>query len=663
MLPRAQEKKPKLTLDEVIQKLVADDIHFTELNLQDIIANPLNNVNDNSVKYCITDNELETLAKALIHNKTLIRIIITGSDPAYLLQWTKTGAHTFGESIKDHPALKGIILHLRPAYLPEEAITGFFSCLTGSAALTHFTLTSHFNNSVRQLNLLGSFLQNKHCLQELYLDGKTSMPEEKKDESLAPFANSLASFTQLQTLSLKRLSLKDSGIKELTETLESIVSLKKIRFASCEIINEINGVCSLALHNPMLRTLDLSGNALTIDATTELINTLPFLTYLFDLNLTDINLTYKTFAFFVSIFTEYQLKISHLTLDRNNFGTADPSFHLTSILISKNKNLKRLDLNFTSISDHHIQHLAKTLEDPEKCALEELHISGLPALKISSYHLLTGCLYKNENINLINTSKICMELRVAGEVNKRRKALNKWEVFNLAVLIFLSGKHPVSPLFYFSSVSLDIIKQIFSYIRPKSSRTPSDSYLLSIDLTDSNLQNRTSSILKGTYHPSELKKIGDESNSEYNRELIKSKWWRTESIESKHSPPSRCLFLPRHPKEPSLMLLPDILTTLSPFASTARSVTHPHYSTLDETILIDVSMISPGQQRFIRDVFRRFFTIFFKDTSTPSPTAVIQTQTHELQIQGVSIVNLQRALRSSHNDLMTQENKSCCRMM
>ncbi len=154
-----QRKLRRFTFKEIINELRTNP-HLVDLEIQPFTTEPmLNNIVD-GVFSNTTHEELMQLTDALQKNISLkcIRINYTAAEetPENL----RASAVVISDSLKNHPALKTLIINFSRSDIEEETIFKFLRYLTGSAKIENFHLQIWRGTPIF-LNHLGEMLQKK----------------------------------------------------------------------------------------------------------------------------------------------------------------------------------------------------------------------------------------------------------------------------------------------------------------------------------------------------------------------------------------------------------------------------------------------------------------------------------------------------------------------
>ncbi len=626
MQPRQQEDR--LPIEDIEAKLIGNDPEFKMFELRTLVVNPGLDPEDNYFVSRVKDADLKRLARALRQNTTLTFLAINGDDSSrYKLEWTSAGAEAIGKALKKHPSLKRLVIRLNAS---NEQVSGFLNALTGSARITSLTLEVK-EDPLSQLNQLGRVLLKNDCLERIFVRsvmGDLTFREEKV--SLSDLALGLAHQKKLRTLCFNRLPLGNAGVSEIVR-VSQMTSLEIMGFVHCGILGTARDICSLVKKNPALEELDLSDNPLGGRGISDIVSVLPALTHLKVLSLGHTNLDHTALSLLSGMYEKNKVSVAELTLSDENFAKkVDPSLKLTTQLI-RSPVLKKLCLYRSGIWNAQLQKLAPALKDSH---LEEFKFyDGREIVNSKTHNILLDVMYQNEYLCFLNL--FSDEFEVARDINNRKKILREWNDFVVVALSFFSANHSESKKeSVISRMSADAVGLLLLFLAPNTPRTTKKSVFLCINLVRANAEKRIMLMSEGKYHPKKNLLEGDKQG---NRKIIQSTWWSKE--EEVHSVR---LFLSKEVIWPSCMKLPDIISMINPYLEIAESERDVNDLT-KENIIIDFSPLSPGQQRYVRDVFSRFLEICHKHRNMPLGVAAIQNKTRKLIIAGVTLAALREA--------------------
>ncbi len=499
---------------------------------------------------------------------------------------------------------------------------------------------------------------------------------DSKITSLSSFAKGLGAQRRLQSLILGFINLGDNGITEIASGMKNVTSLITLKFISCNIKAAAKQVCSMALNNPALENFSLSCNNLEETGIEDIASTLPKLKNVTDLNLSNTHLTKAALTFLVFAIVSHNLNIKRLNLGIQDFKSIDPSLSLITTLITNNPHLKKLYLNFI---DHiKLKKLAPLLADPNSCKLQEFYfLDPSTLLTTKSNKILLSILYQNEYLYDIGPIRKSRELYIACDRNFRKKISHEWNLFFDTVICLFS--------FDYLKTTGDIKKYPFaislllSFLIPEKPIKTRENYQLYVDLIKQNLQNRAALKEIKVYDPEiALIKTDDpgiahiEDDKISNRETIKSIWWKTSIEEKKSTAPHalfsgekgmrKQLFLSREALRPSQMTLPDMLQVITPYIyseNTKESISDDHNENIK--ILIDISHLKEGEQRYIKDVFLRLINFFYFPPN--KPTVDILAGIGKLQITHVSLQEIIDDMTRLSDPAITPATHGCCNTM
>lgn len=628
-----QPREQPYLLEQAIADLYENKPEFKELSLTSIL-NPVAGVgNEQSISW-IGDEELLQLGDALKQNKTLEGICIDWDENKHELGWTPAGAKAFGDSIKNHPTLHTVTIDLETYDLTDDHILGFFSCLLGTANIQHLYITT-YSYSAYFLNTLGKLLTQKTSLKLFYLQNRSfhNSQEEKTSLPLADFAAGLGAQSSLQVLSIKYLYLGNGRIDAIAEAMQR--TLKQLELVWCGI-NNANTICSIAIANKQLQKLDISHNPLTELGIKQLANTLPFLSSLKTLILSKTGLNNTALAYLTKIYREKKLTFSRLDLSSNPLDIH--SMDSLIKLIDGNKHLKRLDLRFCRMYDAMFQRLIPLLSDSKRCQLEHLHVvDNTSSLSNNMYKQLPTIVKKNEYLQ-VHTNHIETMLDFANNLNERKKHARAWMEY-VGIILCLFNAYELNTasvaLPKLSSMPMDILRTILTFIAPNTPHTAPQSTELCFTLMEQNIMERRSLTCM-----SQPKKRPPTQP--------KLTWWSHSITDDKKN--MHVLFLPAQQKTITTMSADESLKE----AKRILAFTNEAKAEEQRIILRLPAAYSISQRIEIRNFFTRLFEImrYFAD-ETP-PVADIHSVTGNLVIEHITVTRLQ----SKIND-MSQKISRC----
>ncbi len=697
MHPRQDSRIP---LEEIIRALTTNNPRMKELDFRSILMNPIDRYEFGSSHTIsnIGDEELLLLAEAIEQNTTLQRFVICDLvnerfnrwGERFSNTWTEIGSEAIGNALRNHTTLKSVSLTINIGRVNQASRFGFLRCLTGSAKIetlelfisTTVNLSTdpdvYLQHSPEMLNKVGEFLlELQHpCLKRIFIQGTSfgHVASVATPISFSTFARGLAPHKDIETIHFQSLPLGDTGIEEVASHLleplhvceekEALhLKLKTIKFANCGIQNAMDGVVSLAVNSPNLDEFELSGDVLQEEAAIKIINCLPILQKLTVLNLSRIQMSNETLSHLVTTYSQHNLNIIQLNISGNPIDKIDPSTELVQKLIRGNKTLKVLDMSYSGFNHKRFEKLAPILMDPDQCQLEEFDFGGSGPFTLNTRKMVANILYKNEFLcNLGGYEQHSPELRIAYKINRQKKYLRAWNNFIDMALLFFNARFSKNNGSSFK-LPADAISLMLLFLAPRTPLTKENSSYLCINLIRQNLAMRAQLMENKKYNPREDLKKDAEKN---NRQIITSTWWSYSLLEKQTDEPAfneekkaepRFLFFPREIISPNLIRLPDLLNIISSYLSSAQSETSPHDA---ENVLIDLSHLLPGKQRYIQAVFSQFFLLMNRHND--NITTMNIDETGKLRINGVALSDLKESVRQYQMSVFEGKTSRCSLM-
>ncbi len=704
MNPRRDERIP---LQDVINALINNNSTMKRLDFASILMNPSLRVDVDGDAHTVSnmgDEELLRLAEAIMQNTTLEIVTLWGVDDSryFLSRWTQIGSEAIGNALKNHPTLKLVYLSMKIYRIEDKASRfGFLKCLTGNAKIEtlHINLSTslpvqnpndrfaslRWRNIPEVLNEIGENLleSENHGLKQIYIEGTSFGYASSRDDyissapvALTSFATALALHKSLETIDFIYLPLGDAGTNEITQALlgktdvpesknETLLKLTEIKFHVCSIRDAVDGVIAVAISSPNLSNLGLANNHLREDAAIKIIDSLPKLPKLTCLKLDNIRMSKRVLSHLVDTYMQYNLKIVELSLGSNPVAVMDPSMELLQKLIRGNEHLKILKLHFSDLNGQQFEMISPTLMDPNQCQLERLSLGVNQPFSLKNYNRCINILYNNEYLCNLSLPRYSAELLVACDINVQKKYLRAWDSFINIALIFFNwcfsrNKNDRCKL------PIDAITLLLLFLGPRTPRARIESVDLCIDLVKTNMEERVRLIECNEYNP-ETDLVKDDKNG--NKQIITSKWWshtlaeeqptkeqkeKSQTQEEKKSTP-RLLFLARDIITPNLMKLPDITDTLRPYLSSAQSEISQDGT---KNILIDLSNLPPGRQKYIQDVFFRLFRLMLDRHYHAIPENNLD-ENGTLRIKGIGLNAIKRTITEANEPVVAENTCTC----
>jgi len=524
----------RISLQEIIQQLVSNDVEVKQLNLTNILGNSriqtdheednwYNMQSHDDYEISIYNDEvLIQLANAIRQNTTIEEFSISGVDSSCALEWTGVGARAIGDALKDHPTLKHVNLTLDPFRLNTNKIIGFLYCLTGSAKIKILDVDLYCART-DLINELGEILKNNKTLESIAFRVRDTYQE----SALINFATGLAQDKTIKRLSIHNFRLNDIGICHLAQALNNSPKLELLDLQQCGLTqNGITFLSPILTNSSSLTQLTLNSNPLGLEGIQQLAVQLASFKNLQNLSLRNTQMNHESLSCLVTELINNPGVIS--SLDCSGFLFDVASTQSIKKLIEENSTLRSIHLDSSNLNDQHLLELKDLLSNPKKCQLEHFGFSGIQLLSKESYKSLVNILKKNGNLLTLDSPNCSPELKHAmnvNQINKKIRYRNSQNEFingsiELANCFF--GKKPGSlKNTHISELSGDSILMIMLYLGRGTLGMKEDNILQCSTLILNNFATRRQLITAGLYQPDEVTE-----NNFYQRPVQGIvKWW------------------------------------------------------------------------------------------------------------------------------------------
>ncbi|XP_067237098.1 protein NLRC5-like isoform X2 [Chanodichthys erythropterus] len=362
----------------------------------------------------ITEEGYKALASALRSNPSHLRELdLTGNDPG------QSGVKELSDLLL-YSNCKLTLRFLNPE--ADEACTFLTGVLGKNPLLLRKLNVSGYKLDLKKVKQLAALLEDKHCKLNIIQLNKNGITE----EGCAALTSALISNpSNLMELDLSGNKLGKSGMNNIILLLANThCTLKKLKLSECSITGESYKSLSSALESNTsshLIELDLTGNypgpfglkwlskllgrGMTIsylspaakeacDYLTNVLDTNPLLLQELDLSrieLRDMDWE-KISAFLVDSYcTVRKIKLNNCELTKN-------SCSVLATVLSKNNNLKEMDLNNSRLLDSGVKKICEGLKKPV-CELEILKLSNC-SITEEGYKALASALKSNTSSHL-----------------------------------------------------------------------------------------------------------------------------------------------------------------------------------------------------------------------------------------------------------------------
>lgn len=456
------QAKTHFPIQEIIEKLKKNDANLTELSLVTLLADPIPDLYEPGAFINVyTDKHLKALADALLVNTTLKKLEIKEMDENHHPAWTEAGARLFGAAIKNHPALEYVGIHggsLFCAGIPVKLIMGLLECLTGTAPIK--TLFCDFADSAEFTESMGLILKQNRSLENINLCGDSFDNKNVNYKALEVFFDGLFYKKNLNLLTLRWIYAGDHGVQQLSTKLIQQSSLQSLSLLNAGLTTaSLSGLMTaIASYCTNIEKIDLGGNRL-LSSIDGLVKQLPRLNRLRSLGLSEAKLDFEKAQHLFEYLKNPSCSIKDLDISSNRYQNQSLLFAVLKTLISGNKTLESLKLDYLGLGDVFIKEFGKLLSNPKQCFLTHLSFKDHKVgLDIKSEITLLNILEKNRGIIslTIPVGKLQERLTNAMEYNRKKysQALFINACINLAQIYYAQDSKTLS------TVPADIILTI-----------------------------------------------------------------------------------------------------------------------------------------------------------------------------------------------------------